>query len=666
MIYLVIENQLYLDYVTSHMNKDSFKYTILKENQILSNINYLKNSVIVVQSDSNEDYLLDVTKKIKRILGLDVNIVFLSSDPEVENDAKNSSDLFLPMPLMYDSLIDCIFNITSSLRKILIIDDSRLVHSQLVPPLKENGYDVYEAFNGKEGVEIASKVKPDLIICDIEMPVMNGFDACKLIRSNPSIQDTYIIMSSTLSSASDIQKGFEAGVNEYITKPVIIEELLERISRVFKQSISGREDILIFIKDELFASNISKSLIKQGFSTKIVKTTKECDKQIQKSKYELLIIDSANHDEDLMEYIIKIKSKEIDKIPSILLLLNRDNQSDSRMALNIGVNSVLSKPFSMDNLLAIVERVLAERRANHEKKQMLKYMSRSSVKIAEEKAAFSGTSQQSARAIKTNASIFFSDIVSFTNRCERYTASQVVEQINQLFSVMTRIIQKYGGDIDKFMGDACMAFWMSENKYQDNLNMVKAAVSIQNELNELNLNNPILSKDPIQIRIGMNYGEVILCDIGSPDSRIDLTIIGDSVNLASRLESICKYYGVNYLVTEEIYTDISKEFTTRLIDKIQVQGKDNITPIYEILSGEKLNLTNFVELYQLYTSGWNQYAEGNFQEAIPYFEKSIELEPNYILNPENKSPSLILLNRCKSLQISKPSQWNGVWKFDSK
>ncbi len=153
------------------------------------------------------------------------------------------------------------------IRRILVIDDSKLVHNHLTPPLKKAEYEVFGVYNGQDGLEKAKTLNPDLIICDIEMPKMNGFEVCAAIRNTPEIHDTYIIMSSTLSSSSDQQKGFEAGVDEYIIKPVVIPELLDRIQKVFRSNLVGREHILILEPDGKVASNISKSLIKQGFTT---------------------------------------------------------------------------------------------------------------------------------------------------------------------------------------------------------------------------------------------------------------------------------------------------------------------------------------------------------------------------------------------------------------
>src|SRR5262249_5818054 len=138
-------------------------------------------------------------------------------------------------------------------RRVLLIDDSKLVHNHLVPPLREQGYQVFQAFDGAEGLARATECQPHLVICDIEMPKKNGFEVCAAIRHTEGIADCYIIMSSTLGSASDQQKGFEAGVDEYIQKPVVVPELVDRIKKVFNRARGGREHVLIVESDEQVA-----------------------------------------------------------------------------------------------------------------------------------------------------------------------------------------------------------------------------------------------------------------------------------------------------------------------------------------------------------------------------------------------------------------------------
>lgn len=660
MTVLAIENTIFRTYLVKNFESENREHLVIEPHKLFLDLEKLRDTVVLLQTEGDEDAGLQVAKRLKRFLGIDVKIVFFGGDERSQDDAMNVCDSFLKSPSPIGVVTETVDALVAAVRKVLLIDDSKLVHSQLVPALTEEGYQVHEAFNGKEGADMAAEVIPDLVICDIEMPVMNGYDACRQIRSNKETQNTYIIMSSTLGAASDMQKGFQAGVDEYITKPVVIPELIGAIERVFKQTLSGREDILVLSQNETLRGTVSKGLKNQGFLIKQIRTVDAFWKEVKKMSCELAVIDSELPDTSVMSFVLQLKNLNQERKPAVLLLLDRDDTGDARMALSMGVAGVISKPFNMDNLLAVTERVLATRRSEQEREQMLRYMSKSSVKMAEEKASVGGGGGDGVRAVPRQAGVFFSDIVSFTARCERYTAAEVVDQINTLFSVMTRIIQKHNGDIDKFIGDACMAFWMSEDPAESNRNMVRATLEIRQELVKMNEQHETLRTDPIEIRIGMNAGEVILCDIGSPESRIDLTIIGDNVNLASRIEAASKQYGVETLISESVNDDVHDDYPTRIVDLVQVVGKKEPKKIFELFErrGEKERVQRLISKF---SEGFEHYLEGRFAEATTCFEESSKLEFVY-----EKNPSTLYLKRCQQMIEQPPEQWNGVWALNSK
>ncbi len=658
-IFLSIEDETYHTYLKKCFAETKFSVQDIDYKEIYKRISELKKSIFILQSDKNEIELLDLARKIKRIYGYETRIIFLSSDYEMEEDAINVTDKFFQMPVDFSEIEKTIKRYLDNSHKLLIIDDSKLVHSHLVGPLSNAGYVIFEAYDGKEGLEMALSNKPELIICDIEMPYMNGFEVCSAIRNSPSISDTYIIMSSTLGSQSDIQKGFHSGVDEYITKPVVIGELLERINRHFRQSLSGREYILLIEPDEKISSNVSKSLRKQGFSVRTTTSIQTAIKLCKKFSFDLIITEMDSEDGTAMDLSGYLKSLNPDVKPSVIVVTSRENESDFKMITNMGLAGVISKPFSMDTLLASAERILADKRSGQEKKELLKYLSRSSIQIASEKASFGQTGEGGIRADKKFASILFLDMVNFTSRCEKYEPHSVVEQVNTVFDMVTKLIHEYKGDIDKFMGDACLAYWMLDENSENAKNMIRSYLVIRDELKKLNLSKQILKLDPIKLRYGMNSGEIILCDIGSPDARIDLTIIGDNVNLAARLEAANKYYGTSNLIASNTKKLIGDEFLIREIDSIRVYGKDEAAYTYEVIQKNNYSTDKEKKLVEIFQKGKEFYKLGKFKTAENYFIKSYQLEPNSI-HKEN-SPSLVFVKRCRAFQKSIPKNWDGVW-----
>jgi DNA-binding response OmpR family regulator len=625
----------------------------------------LLNGILIFQSDEDEIELIEMCKKLKRAYGHDIKILFLSSDYKTFTEVENTVDRTLQFPVEFEEVEQTIINIADKTHKILLIDDSKLVHNHLVPSIKNEGYDVYEAFDGLSGLEMTKKVKPDLIICDIEMPGLNGFEVCSAIREIEELSGIYIIMSSTLGSASDIQKGFRSGVDEYIIKPVVIEELLDRIRKVFKQTLIGRENILILQPDEILAQNLTRSLRKQGFSTRHVTSVNDALGQIAKYTYELVILEmEMKNNETAMDFLLATKGLKAEKKPSMILLTSRENQSDVKMVMNMGISSVISRPFSMDTMLAATERVLADRRSAAEKVQLLKYMSKSSIRMAGEKALMDGENS-SIRADKKYVSLFFGDIVNFTSRCEKYEPREVVEQINRVFAMITEITHDFEGDVDKFMGDACMLFWYGEDEIEAAKKMLHAAFAIRKKLDVMNKSDPLLQNDPIFLRMGMNSGEAILCDIGSADSRLDLTLIGDNVNLTSRLEAAGKQYGVDTIISEFSYEMVKELILVRQLDRVRVVGKMKPVTIYEVVcSIEEKEDKKYSELVEIFSKGIEKYIEGSFEDALNFFKQTEGMEVKKSYHKTN--PSKVYIKRCIQLIESPPDHWEGIWTLSEK
>ena len=659
-IFLCIENKYYEKYLIHHFKKNKLKFSILEINEIANAISSNPDSILIIQSESEEQLIINLTAKLKSIFGNDIKAILLSTDYKIADEVEHKFNAFIHFPAEFSQVIFHINKILDSSKSILIIDDSKLVHNHLKPPLESEGYRVLQAFDGKQGVEIAIENLPDLIILDVEMPVMNGFETCKILRSINETRETYIIMSSTLTSAADQNMGFESGVDEYITKPVIVGELLDRLKKILFTSIAGRENIILLSQNQRLSQSMSKSLSKQGFSVKICSSIREMVSCLSKFKAELVVAENHPIDGTILDFF-KVLDRENNgnKIESIIIL-TREGDSNSKMVLNAGASAVISYPFTPDSLMACVEKTLAERRLLFEKTEMQKYISRTSSRVAIEKSILPGNYTE-AFAQKKTASVFFSDIVNFTNRCERYSPSEIVSQLNSLFETIANVIIAADGDIDKFIGDACMAFWIDNDTSESASKALNSLLQIREAIKHMNLSEKIFKEDPLEIRIGINTGEVILCDIGAKQARVDLTIIGDTVNVASRLESCAKNYGVDHLVSEETISRSNQTFVSRMIDQILVKGKDKPVKCYQLLDKSNASV-NSSELIDIYTNALTSYLDSDFENALRLFEHSEKLESKkYEINP-----SKVLKNRCVTLLNTPPDYWSGAWEFSEK
>jgi adenylate cyclase len=250
--------------------------------------------------------------------------------------------------------------------------------------------------------------------------------------------------------------------------------------------------------------------------------------------------------------------------------------------------------------------------------------------------------------------ILFSDIRGFTTISEKLSPEELTQLLNEYLTAMTDIIMEHHGVVDKYIGDAIMAFWGAplENENQES-DACKSSIAMMKKLQELNKR----WKTPLAIGIGMNTGNVVVGNMGSR-KRFNYTVMGDEVNLASRLESLTKYYRTSILVSEQTRAafSASKEIWFRELDQIVVKGKQDPTKIFEVLL-KKPNQKE-QDAHKYFEQGRLAYTKGNWDAAIRKFEKAIELT--------NDGPSQLFLERSANLKLHPPKGWDGVYSFDQK
>lgn len=254
--------------------------------------------------------------------------------------------------------------------------------------------------------------------------------------------------------------------------------------------------------------------------------------------------------------------------------------------------------------------------------------------------------------------ILFSDIRSFTNISEKNKPDVLVAFLNRYFSTMVEIIKKHGGTIDKFIGDAIMAEFGTPVSYEDNCRRaVQAAYEMRAALPDIELGDLVMPEGmQFNIGIGIHYGDVIVGSIGSKD-KTDYSVIGDSVNLASRLEGLTKTYGSQILVSQSVMEDAGEDsFCFRHLDDVRVKGKKNAVPIYAVDRSEE----EFPFVYKnAYVKGTDLYKQGIWNLAKDYFEKALGAVP------EDKAAKL-MLSRCEEFIKNPPENWDGAIAFATK
>ncbi len=183
---------------------------------------------------------------------------------------------------------------------------------------------------------------------------------------------------------------------------------------------------------------------------------------------------------------------------------------------------------------------------------------------------------------KKLVTVFFSDIRDFTKFSEGHTPEQVVEMLNEYFQIMVKIINNHGGIVDKFIGDAIMAVWGApQGTERDSQNAVKACLEMRLALAKLNESRAERDKVPIKIGMGLHRGEAISGTIGS-EERMEYTVIGDTVNQASRIEASTKAFGTDLLLSDELADAVREEFILEEAGTVEVKGKSEPLKLYKV------------------------------------------------------------------------------------
>ncbi|MGK0289511.1 MAG: serine/threonine protein kinase/class 3 adenylate cyclase [bacterium] len=253
-------------------------------------------------------------------------------------------------------------------------------------------------------------------------------------------------------------------------------------------------------------------------------------------------------------------------------------------------------------------------------------------------------------------SILFSDIRSFTTLSEKMSPTETFQFLNTYLRKMDAPIRKNQGFVDKFIGDAIMALFDQSPDHA-----VQAALGMLEELEEYNQFRTQNGDLAVNIGIGINTGDVMAGVIGS-EERMDTTVLGDAVNIASRVESLTKHYQVPLLVTCATRCGLSdiQQYDLRLIDIVKVKGRMNPTRLFEIYNLDEPSLKEKKEkFYPQFQKGFDAYQEGYWIQAKHEFEEYLKKVPvDFVAN--------IFIERCKLFATIPPTSWNGVFQLDKK
>jgi adenylate cyclase len=257
-------------------------------------------------------------------------------------------------------------------------------------------------------------------------------------------------------------------------------------------------------------------------------------------------------------------------------------------------------------------------------------------------------------------SAFFSDLAGFSTISEKMKPGELVHLLNEYLTDMTNIVLKYDGTLDKYEGDAIMAFWgapLDDGAHAEKC--CRAALEMQARLAELRTMWAEEGRPLLTARMGINTGQMVVGNMGA-EARMDYTIMGDEVNLAARLEGVNKEYGTEVIISQSTLDKCPDIFEVRELDSIRVVGKKQAVVIYELLGLKGALPEEKKEIIDLYAMGLSLYKKRKWNEAIEIFGQIFEKAPD-------DGPSLTYLERCLGFRIHPPGpDWDGVHVMRSK
>jgi class 3 adenylate cyclase/DNA-binding response OmpR family regulator len=583
-------------------------------------------------------------------------------------------------------------------RRVLVFEVSETFANMLLEFLNAQGCETQRAKNGLEGIKLVYSFLPDLVITGVEMPLFKGFESVRFLKSRPSTWNIPVIMFTNPGETRDEFWGEQAGADVYLEKsPENFEALSGQIQRLLgenrqidyerikREGEKINDNSLVemvnnLLDNKLFQATLTSLLAELSSKVSSLEETVKgvfallknacraemCAIMIKDADDALVVYNANNAGyaeavaEDFKAITIadfntrfsdyKVDSKEVhdffpagernERIESYILI-PMTNGSEEYATVHIGTSvKEYFSPLILENITVflsaaspIIANALHLRQMETLQKNTRAAFARYvPIDVMDEiiKKSSSPSSQSESRVV----TILFSDIRSFTKISENTPARELVDFLNTYFSAMGDEIIAEGGNIDKFIGDAIMAIFGAPKTLDNSAaSGVRAAIRMVKTLPQVDTSSITLPEGGFGAGIGVNCGECVVGNIGF-QNKMDYTVIGDTVNLASRLESITKYYHQTIIVSEYIYNAAKDDFIFRKADSVRVKGKDQPVGLYTVYAayrGEADEGTPPVlvidrEALDQYNKGLKLYGMREFEMAKQYFNTALSIE----------------------------------------
>jgi class 3 adenylate cyclase/CheY-like chemotaxis protein len=624
----------------------------------------------------------------------------------------------------------------NTIKRILLLEDSDIFADVVMEFLSGAGYEVKRAVNGFEGIKQVYAFLPHIIITDIEMPVLKGYQATRLLKSRKNTKTIPVVMFTSLGETKDKFWGAQAGADLFLEKSpdnleelkTGIEELLGKIGEPDFAAIEREgkriddnaliEMINNLLDNKLFQTTVTGMLtelseklssleevvrgifgllnyICEAEIVSIMITGSENTLHVYSANFAGFIQDTAgdfagisaadfanifpdfqavtrntkdfypsgSRKNSIESYIIVPLLSSGKKFASVHIANSIKEYFTPAIVENLNLFLAAAAPV-ISNALLLLEM------DNLQKKTRAAFARYVPADVMDE--IIRKSTETRGQSETRQVVILFSDIRQFTKISERTGAQEIVAFLNNFFSIMGNEILSEGGYIDKFIGDAIMAvFGVSGNLPDAPVKAIRAAVKMLAAVKRVDTSAIDLPEGGLRIGAGINCGECVVGNIGFQD-KMDYTLIGNTVNMASRLEGITKQYHYPIIVSEFMYEYAKDAFIFRKVDVVRVKGKDEPVGIYAVYTGfagevtkkfrdgraidlpEVPDLLIDREVLNNFNNGLKLYGMREWETACEYFREALKINgDDYFSN--------LYLGRCLDfLREPPPEDWDGA------
>jgi len=325
-------------------------------------------------------------------------------------------------------------------------------------------------------------------------------------------------------------------------------------------------------------------------------------------------------------------------------------ESGSTVSVNLTAVPLIDVKEEPIGCMLVLEDITSEKRV---KSTMSRYMSREVVErlLSGGDSVLGGNAQE--------VTVLFSDVRRFTSIAEQLGARETVAMLNEYLTEMVDVVLSHGGVLDKYIGDAIMAlFGVPFRGDNDADNAMAVAIDMMAALRQFNARRKAKGQYPFEIGVGLNTGEMVAGNIGSP-KRMEYTVIGDNVNLAARLESATKQYGVGILASQMTVDALKKKPLLRTVDLVKVKGKARPVAVYEAL-GWPNGPSAVQSMLELHEAGVRHFRQRAWRSATQCFERLLQEQP------ADKLAKIYIERIGMFIENPPPDDWDGVWELMEK